>query len=327
MEANILVAALEDRGVECWIAPRNIPPGSHYGEEIVAAIRETEAFVILISADSSHSPHVLRELELAVNLHKSIIPVRFDDAPLSDSLTYHLTTVQWVTTDRATLRTDSGKIAETIITGRGGSVSGPSTGQDPAKSRKPVAWVGIAVAAALLAGVAGWLASHRPQVPNHSSTLTANLTATPTVTPTPTPTPTATPMPTATPTPTPKPILTPTPTPVRTPRPTPSPTPASTPQSYVGNVGKWDAKYDLRANAYGSLIGTYYYPDHEPGKKYVLRGSYASEDVMVLDEYTDGVVSAHLTLNKRQNGSSVSWEGTMRNIDGKVLPMVMRQGR
>ena len=305
VEANLLVTALEDRGVKCWIAPRDIPPGSHYGEEIVAAIRETEAFVILISADSSRSPHVLRELELAVNLHKSIIPVRLDDAPLSDSLTYHLTTVQWVTTDRAELRADSGKIAEKIIRGQGGPVTGPSAGQRSAKSRQTSAWVWIIVAAALLAGVGGWLALNRPQGPN--------------LVPAPTPTPT----PKLTPTPAP----TPTPTPLRTPRPTPAPTPANTPQAYAGSVGKWEAKYELRANADGSLIGVYYYPDHEPEKKYVLRGSYASESVMVLDEYTDSVVSAHVTLNKRQNGSAVSWEGTMRNADGKTYPVVMRQNR
>ena len=197
VEANILVAALEDRGVKCWTAPRNIPPGSHYGEEIVAFIRETEAF-----------------------------DIRFQTA-------------------------------------------------SPRQ--------------------------RRPRLPPPTAT--------------PTPAPTSTPM------------ATPTPTPIRTPRPTLSPTPASTPQAYVGNVGKWEAKYELRTNADGSLIGVYYYPDHEAGKKYVLRGNYASEGVMVLDEYTDGDVSAHITLNKRQNGNSVSWEGTMRNTDGKILPMVMRQNR
>ncbi len=307
MEANILVAALEERGVKCWIAPRDIPPGRHYGEEIVAAIRGTEAFVILISADSSRSSHVLRELELAVSLHKSIIPVRFDDAPLSDSLTYHLATVQWVTTDRATLRTASDRIAEKIIRGQGGPASGLSAGGQPTNSRRPATWIWIAVAAVLLAGVGGWVALRRTQVLNGVPSSAATPTAAPTTTPAPVPTFT--------------------PTPPRTPRPTPSPTPANAPQAYVGNVGKWDARYELRANADGSLIGVYYYPDHEPDKKYVLRGSYASESVMVLDEYTDGVVSAHVTLNKRQSGNSLSWEGTMRNADGRTFPVVMRQNR
>ena len=33
--ANAMCAALENKGIKCWIAPRDIAPGSHWGGSIV----------------------------------------------------------------------------------------------------------------------------------------------------------------------------------------------------------------------------------------------------------------------------------------------------
>ena len=36
--ADAVVAGLEEHGVRCWVAPRDVPAGSEYGEEIIEAV-------------------------------------------------------------------------------------------------------------------------------------------------------------------------------------------------------------------------------------------------------------------------------------------------
>lgn len=94
--ADRFLQALEGRGCKCWIAPRDIRPGASYAESILVAIENADSLVLIFTGHSSVSPHVLREVEQAVRLRKSIMPVRCDDAPVSKALDYLLSTVQWI---------------------------------------------------------------------------------------------------------------------------------------------------------------------------------------------------------------------------------------
>ena len=42
--------ALENKGISCWIAPRDVPLGMEYAEAIVEAIRNARAFVLIFSS-------------------------------------------------------------------------------------------------------------------------------------------------------------------------------------------------------------------------------------------------------------------------------------
>jgi hypothetical protein len=42
--ADAICHALEQNGVKCWIAPRDIPPGANYGGEIIKGIKNWAAF-------------------------------------------------------------------------------------------------------------------------------------------------------------------------------------------------------------------------------------------------------------------------------------------
>ena len=48
--ASSVVEGLESRGIRCWVAPRDIPAGSEYGEEIVEAIKSCRILVLIFSA-------------------------------------------------------------------------------------------------------------------------------------------------------------------------------------------------------------------------------------------------------------------------------------
>jgi hypothetical protein len=94
--AKSVVTALEQRGVNCWIAPRNVAPGGSYAESILTAIETASCFVLIYSEHSNVSSHVLREVERALKFGVNIVPVRFDDSTPSKSLDYLLATVHWL---------------------------------------------------------------------------------------------------------------------------------------------------------------------------------------------------------------------------------------
>ena len=70
--ANSIVEHLEQHGVRCWIAPRDVKPGAVYADAIVRAINEANALVLVLSASAMASAHVGREVERAASKRKQI---------------------------------------------------------------------------------------------------------------------------------------------------------------------------------------------------------------------------------------------------------------
>lgn len=98
--ADKVVSYLEERGVSCWIAPRNIVPGSEWAASINTAITATRVFLIIYSANSSQSKQVVREISLAESRKDVfIIPYKIDDTPLSGTFEYYLSAEHWITAD------------------------------------------------------------------------------------------------------------------------------------------------------------------------------------------------------------------------------------
>jgi hypothetical protein len=72
--ADAIVHELEAAGISCWIAPRNILPGTNYGEAISAAIQDVEVMVVVVSDGANRSGHVQREVERAAARNVSLGP-------------------------------------------------------------------------------------------------------------------------------------------------------------------------------------------------------------------------------------------------------------
>ncbi len=87
---------LEKKGINCWIAPRNILPGNTYAGEIMKGIRNCSAFLILTSSNTNDSEHVLNELETAVNSKKIVIPFRIENEDFTDDYMYYLSRKHWI---------------------------------------------------------------------------------------------------------------------------------------------------------------------------------------------------------------------------------------
>lgn len=112
--ADAVVGALEHAGLPCWIAPRNVVPGSLYADEIVGAINDSKAIVLVLSEHAISSPHVGKEIERASSKRRRIIALRVDSAPLTKAFEYFLSESQWIElgpggTDRAVA-----KLAEAV---------------------------------------------------------------------------------------------------------------------------------------------------------------------------------------------------------------------
>ncbi len=94
--ANLVHSYLEGNGINCWIASRNIDGGESFAAQIVDAINDCAAFIVMASEASNGSNHVSNELSIAFGAKKKIIPFRLQDFQLSKENVYFLQQAQWI---------------------------------------------------------------------------------------------------------------------------------------------------------------------------------------------------------------------------------------
>ena len=94
--ADSICTVLESAGAKRWIAPRDILPGTPYGEAILHAISGAAVIIVVFSTAANESPHVLREVERAVNRNIPILLFRIEDVLPSNSMEYFVSTHHWL---------------------------------------------------------------------------------------------------------------------------------------------------------------------------------------------------------------------------------------
>ncbi len=94
--ADATCARLEERGIRCWIAPRDVLPGQAYGEAISAAIRGCRALVLVFSSHANLSDHVSKEVERAVSNAIPVVPLRIENVAPTGALDYFIGSVHWL---------------------------------------------------------------------------------------------------------------------------------------------------------------------------------------------------------------------------------------
>jgi TolB-like protein len=112
--ADALCAALEQAGIACWIAPRNVRPGDFYADAIVNAINACPVLVLVLSKNSVDSAHVLREVERASAKKRPVIAFRIDTTPLPPGLEYFLSASQWIDASSGTPERRFPKLVEAL---------------------------------------------------------------------------------------------------------------------------------------------------------------------------------------------------------------------
>lgn len=94
--ADDVCSALENSGIKCWIAPRNIQPGTPYARAIINGIASAKIFLVVLTPDSNDSEHVINEVHTAFKEKKTIIPFFAEKVALNPELNYYLSRKQWL---------------------------------------------------------------------------------------------------------------------------------------------------------------------------------------------------------------------------------------
>ncbi len=94
--ANYLCNAFEANGLSCWIAPRNIVPGTEWADSITNAISDCAVLLVVYSKNSLRSSQVAKEIGMADRKRKYIIPYKIDDTEPEGAFDYYLSGCQWV---------------------------------------------------------------------------------------------------------------------------------------------------------------------------------------------------------------------------------------
>lgn len=105
--ADSIVAAFEKDMIRCWYAPRDVI--GDYATSIVDAIDSCCVFVLILNGESSKSPHVLNEVEMAYkrNIESAnaitIVPFRVSNDELSRAMEYYVKRMHWIDATSTTL--------------------------------------------------------------------------------------------------------------------------------------------------------------------------------------------------------------------------------
>jgi formylglycine-generating enzyme required for sulfatase activity len=196
--ADAICNALERRGMQCWIATRNIGPGENFQEAITRAIRGAKVMILVFSAHANNSLEVKKEIALAGRYNVIVVPVRVEDVVPNDALSYELAVRQWIdmfedweqAIERLATQVAGVVAAEPVAASSAEASSSSATGapppsrgswatagsttdqRRPASGRRPIMYVAAGVAALLVAGSAlAWQfwPTHRPMRPQQTA--------------------------------------------------------------------------------------------------------------------------------------------------------------
>jgi TIR domain len=120
--AELVCAQLEEAGVTCWIAPRDIAPGVTWPAAIADAIDHCRVMIIVFSSHANQSPQMARELGCADARRVPILPVRVENVTPAGDMEYFLGNRQWFDLHERTI--------ERRITGLPEAISGLLAGAD-----------------------------------------------------------------------------------------------------------------------------------------------------------------------------------------------------
>jgi TolB-like protein/Tfp pilus assembly protein PilF len=95
-KAAKLTERLRSAGISVWIDEANISAATQWSSEIVKAIEECKVFIILLSSSSFDSHNVIKELSLASEEKKHIVPVDLETLELTHEVKYQLAGIQRV---------------------------------------------------------------------------------------------------------------------------------------------------------------------------------------------------------------------------------------
>jgi hypothetical protein len=94
--ADAVCRRLEEAGIRCWIAPRDVGFGKNWAASIVDAIGGAKLVVVIFSAAANASRNVLDEVGTALDGGVTVIPFRIADIRPTGGMQLRLSSVHWL---------------------------------------------------------------------------------------------------------------------------------------------------------------------------------------------------------------------------------------
>jgi hypothetical protein len=132
--ADALVARLEQAGIRCWIAPRDVLPGRVWGEAIIDAIETSRVLVVVLSGAANHSSQVVREVERAVANEVVVVPFRIESIEPTGAMSYYLSAGHWLDAMTPPLEAHISRlveVAQALLDSGVGHLAGREAGPPP----------------------------------------------------------------------------------------------------------------------------------------------------------------------------------------------------
>ena len=112
--ASAMCSRLEQAGIRCWIAPRDVRPGRNWGSEIIRGLDNAKVMIVVLSANANRSRPVMKEVERAFDKGIVIIPVRTEEVVPSEALEFFLSSEHWLDAFNPPLETHMDRLAGTV---------------------------------------------------------------------------------------------------------------------------------------------------------------------------------------------------------------------
>jgi hypothetical protein len=93
---SLMKQYLATRGIRCWKAPDDIEPSEPWPAAIMRGLRECPIVVLIWTKESMASDQVLKEITIADQKTKAIIPFRAEEIMPEGGLEYFLVAKQWL---------------------------------------------------------------------------------------------------------------------------------------------------------------------------------------------------------------------------------------
>lgn len=95
-EVSKIMEALTDAGITYWIDREGIYSGDKFTEELPKIIKLAPIFVYLSTANANKSKYTSKEIAIADEYGKYIIPVRIDMSPYSDKVIFRIADISFI---------------------------------------------------------------------------------------------------------------------------------------------------------------------------------------------------------------------------------------
>ena len=129
-----IVDKLRERGLNIWIDQEGIHGAKLWSQEIVNAIESSKVFILFASAKAFLSKNVTKELALASESDKHILPIFIEDAEIPAAMKYQLAGIQHLVHEQGQIDQTADNILRTL-----GNLDIQSTEPQPTTTTTPPA--------------------------------------------------------------------------------------------------------------------------------------------------------------------------------------------